>query len=158
MRLSKRHPVGVWLPCGIPLEDGNTPKLAGSRSHGPTVSLLRGAAKRDDDVRRFRDQYLFTRLEVLGDSLRPQPSVVDGSVPVGDRQILVSHPVQLERPDVDDEGLPLTQHSPSLRHDTPASPTRIQRAELGTQAERVAQILEGVPRLTLGPVTVGPHA
>ena len=42
--------------------------------------------------------------------------------------------------------------------ETLASPTRIQRAELGTQAERVAQILEGVPRLTLGPVTVGPHA
>lgn len=36
--------------------------------------------------------------------------------------------------------------------------TRAQRVELDAQAERVAQILEGLPRLTLAPVTVGPHA
>jgi winged helix DNA-binding protein len=39
-----------------------------------------------------------------------------------------------------------------------ATPTRSQRAELEAQAERVAQILEGIPRLALGRVTVGPHA
>jgi hypothetical protein len=39
-----------------------------------------------------------------------------------------------------------------------ATPTRAQLAELDAQAERVAQILEGTPRLTMGSVTVGPHA
>ena len=32
------------------------------------------------------------------------------------------------------------------------------RRELETQVERVGRVLEGTPTLTLGPVTVGPHA
>jgi len=37
--------------------------------------------------------------------------------------------------------------------------TTAQRHELDQQVEeRIGQILEGKPRLTLGPVTVGPHA
>jgi len=32
------------------------------------------------------------------------------------------------------------------------------RREVGVQAERVGEILEGTPRLTIGPVSVGPHA
>jgi len=36
------------------------------------------------------------------------------------------------------------------------SPTRL--ASLERQVERVAEVLEGEPHLTLGPVTVGPHA
>ena len=39
-----------------------------------------------------------------------------------------------------------------------ARPTRAQLAELDDQVGRVAQILEGTPRPTLGPVAVGPHA
>jgi hypothetical protein len=42
--------------------------------------------------------------------------------------------------------------------ETLTKPTRTQLMELGDQAERIAQILEGTPRLTLGPVAVGPHA
>lgn len=36
--------------------------------------------------------------------------------------------------------------------------TAIQRDALDSQVERLGEILEGVPRLTLGPVHVGPHA
>ncbi|WP_113700834.1 winged helix DNA-binding domain-containing protein [Nonomuraea lactucae] len=36
--------------------------------------------------------------------------------------------------------------------------TRAQRGELDDQVARVGEILEGRPELTLGPVTVGPHA
>ena len=36
--------------------------------------------------------------------------------------------------------------------------TPAQRDELGAQVERVGEVLEAVPRLTLGTVTVGPHA
>jgi Winged helix DNA-binding domain len=39
-----------------------------------------------------------------------------------------------------------------------ATPTKAQLAALETEAERVARILEGTPRLRLAPVTVGPHA
>jgi hypothetical protein len=36
--------------------------------------------------------------------------------------------------------------------------SRAHRDELAMEVERVGRILEGVPRLTVGPVTVGPHA
>jgi hypothetical protein len=36
--------------------------------------------------------------------------------------------------------------------------TPTQRRDLDAQVERVGEILEGVPQLTIGPVTVGPHA
>jgi hypothetical protein len=36
--------------------------------------------------------------------------------------------------------------------------TRRQRSELDDQVQRVAEILEGTPRLTIGAVTVGAHA
>jgi hypothetical protein len=36
--------------------------------------------------------------------------------------------------------------------------TSVQRRELDEQVERTADFLEGIPRLTVGTVTVGPHA
>jgi hypothetical protein len=36
--------------------------------------------------------------------------------------------------------------------------TAAQRRELDDQVERIGEILEGTPRLTIGSVTVGPHA
>lgn len=40
----------------------------------------------------------------------------------------------------------------------PSTPTTAQRAELDVQVERLEAVLEGAAELTIGKVSVGPHA
>src|SRR6266508_118273 len=120
------------------------------RSRCFSLVAFGGTTERHDHVRDPHGQHDIAGLEVLRDAFRTEPRMVDRSVCVGDRPVLVVHPVKVEWLDVDDHGFFLAQHVTSLPHRCAASTTRApgprDATHRGLENETIHPMVSGTAR------------